>query len=75
MHINSVDKGVWDVIINGPHEITMTSGEGVVVPKSKNQWNDNAYLNVFSVKLTEGINNTNKTNFKEQNGNFFLLRD
>ena len=41
IHINSVDKGVWDVIANGPNEITMTNGEGIIVPKPENQWNDN----------------------------------
>lgn len=47
IHINSVDKGIWDVIINGTHEISMTNGEGIVVPKSENQWNEN-YKNLWS---------------------------
>ena len=41
IHVNSVDKVVWDEIINGPNEITMTNGEGVTIPKPESQWNDN----------------------------------
>ena len=37
IHISSVDKGLWNVIINGPNEITMTNGEGVIVPKLEGQ--------------------------------------
>ena len=33
IHINLVDKGVWDAIINGLNQITMTNGEGVIVEK------------------------------------------
>lgn len=40
IHINSIDKGVWEDIINGPNEIIMPNGEGVIVPKSEGQWND-----------------------------------
>lgn len=50
IHINSIDKDVWDIIANGPNQITstngpnqitMTNGEGVIVQKPENQWNDN----------------------------------
>lgn len=40
IHVNFVDKGVWDVIINGPNEITMANGEGVTIPKLESQWNN-----------------------------------
>ncbi|XP_050890349.1 uncharacterized protein LOC127095745 [Lathyrus oleraceus] len=33
--------GVWDVIVNGPNQTKMTNGEGVIVLKLKNKWNDN----------------------------------
>lgn len=41
IHINSIDKGLWDAIINDPNKITMTNGKGVIVPKKEGQWNDN----------------------------------
>ncbi|XP_050890738.1 uncharacterized protein LOC127096171 [Lathyrus oleraceus] len=28
IHVNSVDKGVWDAIINGSNKVTMTNGVG-----------------------------------------------
>lgn len=30
-----------DVITNGPNQITITNGEGVIVPKPEARWNDN----------------------------------
>ena len=37
IHINPYDKGVWDAIINGPTQITVTDANGVVTPKSEVQ--------------------------------------
>ena len=36
IHINSYNKGVWDVIINGPSEIIMDV-DGFTVPKPEAQ--------------------------------------
>lgn len=41
IHIKSVDKGVWDIITNGPNQIIMTNGQGVFVLNLEAQWNDN----------------------------------
>lgn len=41
IHINSVDKSVWDSIINSLNQTTMINGEGVIVPKPEAQWDDN----------------------------------
>ena len=41
LHINSIDKNVWNSIQNGPFKITMTNVDGVVVPKPKAQSNAN----------------------------------
>lgn len=40
-HINFIDTSVWNAIINGPNEITVTNYESVIIPKSKGQWNNN----------------------------------
>ena len=39
IHINLYDKGVQDVIVNGPMEIIVTI-YGVTTPKPEAQWND-----------------------------------
>lgn len=41
IHMNSVDKGVWDVTTNGPNKISMTNCEVIVVSKPEAQWNNN----------------------------------
>ena len=41
INVNSVDKGIWDAIQNGPNEITMTNEEGVTIPKPEAQWDAN----------------------------------
>ena len=40
IHINSLDRKVRSDIQYGPFEITMTNEDGVVVPKSEAQWNE-----------------------------------
>ena len=37
IHFNSYNKGVWDVIINGPNKI-IEDVDGVTVPKPEAQW-------------------------------------
>lgn len=32
---------MWDTIMNNPTQITMTGGNGFIIPKSKAQWDDN----------------------------------
>lgn len=39
IHINSINRNVWNAIQNGPFEITMPNADDVVVPKSEAQWN------------------------------------
>ncbi|XP_050915618.1 uncharacterized protein LOC127130693 [Lathyrus oleraceus] len=41
VHINYIDRNVWNSIQNGPFEITMTNTDGAVVPKSEAQLNVN----------------------------------
>lgn len=37
VHINSIDRKVSNIFLNGPTEITMTNADGVVVPKLEAQ--------------------------------------
>lgn len=41
IHINSIYRNVWNIIQNGPFEITMTNADGVVALKPEAQWNAN----------------------------------
>lgn len=41
VHINSIDRKIWKVILEGHMEITMTDEEGVTIPKPEAQWNEN----------------------------------
>jgi len=40
VHINSIDRKIWNVILNGPIEITMTNENNELVPKPEAQWTD-----------------------------------
>ena len=41
VHINSVDRKIWQVIENGPIEINMTNEVGATIPKLKALWEEN----------------------------------
>ena len=38
IHVNSIDKVIWDAIQNGPNVITMDNEEGVTIPKLEAEW-------------------------------------
>lgn len=38
IHINYINRNVWNFIQNGPFEITMTNANGGVIPKPEAQW-------------------------------------
>src|SRR3954464_4266823 len=40
IHINSVDRKIWDVILNGPMAITITNDVGITRPKPQAQWDE-----------------------------------
>src|SRR3954467_8304350 len=40
LHINSVDRKIWDVIVNGPMAITITNDAGITRPKPQAQWDE-----------------------------------
>src|SRR3954463_752042 len=40
IHINSVDRKIWDVIVNGPMAITITNDAGITRPKPQAQWDE-----------------------------------
>lgn len=41
VHINYIDRKVWNAFLNGPTKITMTKAYGVVVSKLEAQWEEN----------------------------------
>ncbi|XP_050895540.1 uncharacterized protein LOC127102179 [Lathyrus oleraceus] len=41
IHINSIDRNLWNAIQNGPFKITITNADDVVVRKPETQWNTN----------------------------------
>src|SRR4051812_21232477 len=40
IHINSVDRNIWNVIVNGPMAITITNDAGVTRLKPQAQWDE-----------------------------------
>lgn len=40
VHINSVDRKIWKVILEGPMEITTTNDEGETIPKPEALWDE-----------------------------------
>ena len=48
VHINSIDRKIWNFILNGPIEITMINENDELVPKPEAQWTvtiDLKYIN------------------------------